>query len=448
MYDKKKICLVLIVLILFLVLISCSKKHQTVVIRYAAWNLGEVSKNGLERQMIQAFMKEYPDTKVEIDESFVKNYNSAIELAGEKNSFPDVFMYAGNPQAYTNGWCMDLTEVVTKDKEWQNVPAALQESAKVKGKIVAIPTAMYFYGYFCNNNIFESSKQKQLKVGLSVGDFVKAIKQTTDINNGRIGLADESNICDWYPAAVNNQFGWYSWDGGKFNLNSKAFKAGIKLARYIDYNKLSYALLNEQEKGKLHGTNDWEAWNAGTVALKFDGTWAMNDYAKLPFDVSFAGIPGGRTCIVPDYMFISKNTRYYKEAYELIKFMSAYSLKGFSKRMELAGDNKFVVSTMPMIKDKSILDKYFSNIKIDGIREVFNRINNNSYVEGTKVLPGYKMARWDYKTNIAIGKTKNASIGEVITNAYRGNLKIDDVASQLNDLANTCIQIYPQQLSN
>lgn len=427
---------------------GCGRKPKTVVLRYAAWNLGTAAQNGLERRMVAEFMRLHPHIRIKMDEAFVKNYNKALSSAAAANTIPDVFMYAGNPQADENGWCRDVTLLAEKDPEWNNIPKVLQDSARVKGKIIAIPTAMYFYGYFCNEKLFDESVKSTPKVGFSVKDYISDVKAATDIEKGRIGLADESSIGDWYPAAVESSYGWYTWDGGKFNLDSKAFIEGVQLANFFSVNHYCYALLSAAQKKKLHGNNDWEAWNAGTVAMKFDGTWAASNYGKLSFPVSFAGIPGGRTCIVPDYLFISKNTVHPEEAYEFVKFMSAYSVQGFSARLKLAKENGFEVDTMPMVKDQKLLNEYFSRLGMKGIREAYDRLGSRSFVEETKVLPGYTMARWNYITNLTAGKKKNASIGEVLQAAERGGIRIEDVAAHLNYLANTCIQIYPQQLNN
>lgn len=443
----KRIAFWLIPLILIWVLIpfaGCASKKETVTIKYAAWNLGEPEKNGLERQMIKAFMEKFPQIKVEIEENFTKNYNDAFKTAAADNAIPDVFMYAGNPEVNTNGWCAELTDIVANDKEWSNIPLPFQEAAQIKGKTIAVPSAMYFYGYFGNESLFNARQVGLPKAGFSVQQFKSAISKMTDIKNGSIGLADESSIVEWYPAAVNSRMGWYTWDGGKFNLNSKEFKAGIKLAKSFNENRQTFAFLTEAERKNLKGANDWEAWNAGTVALKFDGTWIAADYAKLPFKTVFLGIPGGRTCIVPDFMFIAKNSKHPQEAYQFIKFMSAYSLEGFAKRMELARANNLVVTTIPMIKNERLINEYFAGVKVDGIKDVYDRLDNASYVEGVKVLPGYNQARWEYNTNIKVGKTENAKIGDVLINTYRGDLPIEEVAPQLDSLANECVQIFPR----
>lgn len=426
---------------------GCSNTQNKVIIRYAAWNLGTKQDNGIERQMVDSFNSSHPNIKVEIDENFVTNYDVSMGEAAKNNNLPDVFMYQNIPMADANNFCADITNITSKDDEWNNIPKSLKDAVQVKGKVAAIPVNMYLDGYFYNEDLFESKNVSVPSTNFSVNEFINKVEKMTDLNSGSIGLADESSIIDWYPSVVNSKYGWFTWDGGKLNLNSKEFIAGVAMAKLIYNNKETYASLKEQDKKNLKGNNDWEAWQGGSIAFKFDGSWSAGDYSKLPFKVGFAGLPGNRVCIVPDFLFISKSCKYEEEAYEFAKYMSAYSRDGFSKRMEISKQDNTQVSSLPMIKDKKLIDEYFSNIKIKGLKEQYSKIENNSFVEGVKILPGYIQARWNYTTNIKIDNA-DAKIGDVITNTFRGNLNIENIADELNRYANGSIQLFPRESEN
>lgn len=448
---KAKPILLLPLVFLFILIASssgCTGKPETVTIRYAAWNLGSVEGHGLERRMIEAFVQKHPNIKVEIDENFTADYNTAMSAASAGNTLPDVFMYASIPQANSKGLCADITGTAEKDGEWSGIPQPIRDAATVQGRIVAIPSAIYFYGYFCNESLFEARGIPAPKPGFSVGGFQSAIADMTDIPNKSVGLAEMNDVIDWYPASASARLGWYSWDGGKLNLNSKEFIDGVKLAKSINENGQVFSPLSEDQKKSLNASNDWEAWNAGEVALKFDGTWVINDYSKLGFKVGFLGIPGGRACIVPDFLFISKSSGHASEAYEFAKYMSAYSREGFAERLKVAKSNGLAVTTIPMVKDKSLINTYFDSIAIDGVRQVYDTLQDNSYVESAKVLPGYDQARWSYVTNIPVGNNKSAKIGDVLSGACAGAVDIDAVADRLNSAANDCIEFFPRQADN
>ncbi len=427
---------------------GCTTSVEPVTIRYAAWNLGTPEAKGLERRMVEAFMRKHKNIRVEIDERYPADYNSAMEADGANGTLPDVYMYANIPQANENGWCADLTDLAQTDREWDNIPEPIREAATVGGTTVAIPYAIYFYGYFYNQTLFDAQGVSAPAVGFSVDAFAAAVAAMTDVAHHSIGLADAGDIINWYPAAANERFGWYTWDGGKLNLNSKEFIDGVKLARSITESGQAFSALSADQKLQMPYANNYEAWTAGEAALKFDGTWAVNDYAKLDFQTGFLGLPGGRACIVPDFLFVSKQSAHPAEAYAFAKFMSAYSSEGFAERMTLAKEVNAVVTTLPMVDDRRMINAYFEQMPIPGIREVYDSMEKGSYVEGTKVLPGYTQARWAYPTSIAVGDTSNATIGDVLAAACAGAADIDAVAEQLNSAANECIQFFPRHADN
>jgi len=437
--------------LLVLIYIINSYENKKIVIHYAAWNLGDSSDAGLERQMVEEYKKMHPNVDILIEEAFVANYDQAMQEAAKLNEIPDVFMYSGNATVEENDWCMDLTKIVEKDKEWSNIPKVLADATYIKGKVVAIPSAIYLYGYYCNNDVLTQSGIKKIDSGISLETFTKYVKDSTNIEEGRIGLGDASSICEWYPAAVNKRLGWFSWDGGKLNLNVNEFMEGLVLEKEFYTGKYTFGMLDESDKEKLQAEGDWEAWNEGNVAFKFDGTWSVSNYSKISKEMRFIGMPGGRTCIVPDFLFVSKNSQYPKEAYEFAKYMSAYSSEGFDKRIQLAKKSELEVTSLPMIANEDITEEYFSLIHMEGIEEAYRNFVTNpsqAYVEATKVLPGYPVARWNYVTNFSTSTSEKATIGDVILACARGELEYSEISEDINYMANSSILMYPQQLND
>lgn len=444
---KKKYQILLLLCSMILLLSGCSKNKE-VTIRYAAWNLGTSEAMNLERSMVDAFMEKYPWIHVVIDEEYTINYDKALKNDGADDTMPDVFMYSGNGAADDKGWCLDLSDLVKEDSEWSNIPKVLRDSTYRKGRIIAIPSAYYLYGYYANDVLLTQNGYASLSEDFSVDQFIQVVKDSTNLKSTQIGLMDANNICEWYPAAKNSRFGWFTWDGGKFNLNSKDFAEGIALSVDLNTHGFTYENLSIEDKNLLLLEDQIDPWTCGTVALKFDGTWSTGVYSALNFPVSFLGIPGGRTCIVPDYLFLSSKTEYPEESYLFAKFMSAYSEEGFRTRLSLAKESHFEVTTLPMINDTILVEAYFDQMPIRGLREAYSKVQNHSYVEMAKVLPGYLNARWNYVTNISVSNQVNCTMGTVISGLSHGLLSLDGIATELNYIANTSITIYPQQLSN
>lgn len=146
-----------------------------------------------------------------------------------------------------------------------------------------------------------------------------------------------------------------------------------------------------------------------------------------------------KTVQLTDFLFISKNSQYPKEAFEFAKYMSAYSEEGFNQRIQLAKKSGLEVTSLPMIANEDITEEYFSLIHMKGIEEAYRNFVTNpsqAYVEATKVLPGYPMARWNYITNFSTSTSEKASIGDVILACARGELEYSKISDNINYLAN------------
>ena len=452
MKTKNKIVfLFLTILVIALLALMIIWNRPKVVLHYAAWNLGTAEEPGMERKLIASFQKEHPDIKIVIEEAFVSNYDEAMKAATDKDTIPDVFMYSGNAKVAENDWCMDLTEIVKKDQDWEQIPKVLTDATYIKGKVIAIPSALYLYGYYYNRDVIEKSGFDPSKETMTLEEFVSYVKKSTNLKEGKIGLAEAGSICEWYPAALNPEMGWFSWDGGKLNLDSEEFKSAMALTRELNVEKYTFALLDESEKESLQSQGDWDAWNQGRVGFKFDGTWATSNNIKISKQIDFMGLPGGRTCIVPDFLFIAKGSKYPKEAYEFAKYMSVYSEEGFQARIEIAREFNLEISSLPMIQNQAVVDEYFSMIPMGGLKRAYQRFiakPEDTFIEASKVIPGYQEARWMYKTRYQVSDQENATIGEVISACGLGKMEYGEIAEDMNYLANSSILIYPQQLTN
>lgn len=415
---------------------SNTASKEVVTLKYANWNLGTEEENNIERQMIQAFNDTHPNIKVEIDSSITpKDYNDNLAAAAASGTMPDVFMLINVPSGIANGWLYDISSIVQNDSEWNKIPQNVTDTIKYNGKFYAVPFAEHFMGYFINNDIFNKENIQPLKFGFTIDEFKKDVLDLTKPSKGIVGLSNESEIIDWYPAAVSDKFGWYTWTGNGFDLNSQAFIDGVNLARTFDKAGAVYNALTDEEKAKIAGSKDANGWQTGHVAIDWDGTWMLPDFKRdLNFSYSFVGIPNGRTPITLDYVGIAKSTKHAQEAYEFAKWMS-FSKEGYLKRFELAEKSGTVVSSIPIMKDQELIDKYLSIAKVDGLKEAFGSIDN-SIVEGFKFIPGYVDARWNAPTGIKVGDKDNATIGDVLWNAPKLGLKIEDYVNQLNKLAN------------
>ncbi|MCJ8009197.1 ABC transporter substrate-binding protein [Lederbergia wuyishanensis] len=448
----KKLLSILAVLALMFTLVACSnsketgkekdakgndapaEKQENVTLHYANWALGTEEEQNLERLMLKAFQEEHPNIKIEVFE-VAGDWNEALSTAASAGEMPDVFSISQLPLALSNDWLLDLTELTAADTDFENVPEVVRQSAKFNDKVVAVPNAQHFLGYFVNKDLFNKANLDYPEMGVSIEDFTKAVKDVTNVNEGTVGLTNPFSIPDWYPAAANPDMGWYTYKDGQYSLDSKEFIAGVNLAKEITTNGYAYEVLTDDQKANFNGEDPTQVWLNGGTGIHWDGSWAISSLTEnASFEFDFIGIPGGKTVITNDLLGISKSTKHAEEAYLFAKYMS-FGKDGFMKRMEIADKEGKTVNTLPVNTDPEILDEYFSQLNVPGVRKAYDHLDE-AILEPVKTVPGYVQSRWEAPTGVKVGDNENANMALMIESFVKGNLKVEDYAAQLNQLAN------------
>ncbi len=408
---------------------------EEVTITYANWNLGTEEEQNLERLMIKAFEEKYPNIKVQIDESInPADWNGSLASAASGGKMPDVFALNQIPLPVSNEWVMDISELAQGDEDFKNIPQIVQDSSKLNGKQYAIPFAQHFLGYLVNKDIFNAANLDTPEYGMSIEKFTQSVKEATNVSKGIAGTNHPFTIGDWYPAAANEDLGWFTYKDGEYSLDSKEFINGMNLAKEIATNGYAYETLPDDQKANFKGEDPEQVWLNGGVALKWDGTWAtghIDDSAA--FDWDFVGIPSGRTVVVNDYVGIAKSSKHPEEAFQFVKWMS-FGKEGFLKRVEIADAEGKTLNTLPVNSDQEVLDAYFEILDVPGIRTAYDNLEN-AIVEPVKVVPGYIESRFEGTTGVKVGDNENATTGQLLDSFFKGENKVEDYAKQLDELA-------------
>lgn len=406
---------------------------EKIVINYVNWNLGTEAENNIERKMIAAFEEAHPNIDIQLDESFdYSKYGDSLAAAAAAGKLPDVMMLPNIPFGLTNEWLLNLETIAASDPEWANIPKALENATHYGSGIYAVPAGMFFQGYFINQDLFEQANLPELNYSPTWDEFLNAVKTLNKPSEDVLGLSEAVQIPDWYPASVNSQLGWFTWDGQQYHLNDPVFIEGVNKAKEIKQGKYTFDSLTEDEKAKYNATWHGDVWNQGKVAVRWEGTWATKDFSNLNFKSKFIGIPGGKFILIGDFIGISKSTEHQQEAYEFAKYMT-FGKDGILKRMELNTDGSY--TSLPMTTDQSILDQYFANGGYEGLKEAYDNIDN-AILEGVKFIPGVVRSRWEAPTGVKVGDKENANLGDLILDSIKGGTKIEDYAEQINKLAN------------
>jgi multiple sugar transport system substrate-binding protein len=426
---------------------------SAVTLTYATWNLGTPEENNLERQMLNAWNAENPDIQV-VPATGIETgdkWMPSLAAAAAAGKFPDIVMLTTLPDYIARDWLADITAMAAADPEWMALPGPVRTSTTFNYRIYSIPFAQQMWGFFVNRDLLAANNVKIPDQSWSIADFTNIVKTMTQPRKPTLGMTEEVDIPSWYPIAANSSYGWFTWDGRAYHLDSPEFRAGVELARSFYTNGQVWATLPDAARKTINAAWQGEAFTRGYAALMWDGTWAFADAAKWTFKWDFLPIPGarGRVIGIPDYLGIGKSSRNAGEAYAFAKYMSAFSKRGFLKRIDLvragtaggsggagssrdpAGSGGGTLSplSLPLTRDPAVLNAYFALMNIPALPKLFANLDNE-VLEPLKWVPGYQLSRWDARV------TEDRKIGDVVMDAVRGDVKLADVAPQLNRIAN------------
>lgn len=468
----KKTFYFLMFLLLSFAFVGCNGKDDRIVIRYANWNLGtpESLDTNMERLMINEFMKKYPEIKIEIIERpKIPGTNDDMEWINFLTSrasieaLPDVFMADNIPYYVINDWVYNLTDIAGADEEFLNISADIRSAITYDGKIMAVPCAVFYAGYIVNKTLYEDRYQNSPTVESTFDELIQLTKAAADHastnNTGVVGLDGIEHILHWYPAQLNDDYGWFTLTDEGFNLDSEEFRTTIEVYRGLqtDSTFVYDALIWEsQQTGSNIDLNvifpDGDPFNNGNVLCKWFYSWDFGwiqtriNNGEYTWEMDFIGTPvvngNKRVPIVADFFVVASNTKHPEEAYLFAKWMG-FGKDGYNKRLELSNtvDGINQVNFPPIQADEELLDDYFSLYpEFTGLRTIIEA--GKVIVEPPKYLPGYDDARYRGTYDA------EHSMYQIIEKLRFGEAQIADIAEQLNARANALYQQVKSQFDD
>jgi multiple sugar transport system substrate-binding protein len=431
---------------------ATTEAHDPVTVTYASWNLGTIDSNNLERAMLAAFTEAYPWITVEIVErpmvpdpsgvgEVLANWNEFLGARAAQGILPDVFFTDSTEVVITNNWAYEVNDLAYADPEFMNISADIREAANYGGHLMALPYAIYYYGYFINKTLFENNNADYPLFDDTWTTFVSKLKDVAKQNvtdgSGIAGLFGIDRIPEWYPAQLSEDIGWFTYDGSMLHLDGAEFESSLELLWDLSQDKsFVYNALTAEEL-EAAGLSSM-AWESSKLAAYWDATWNLASMLERDFDVDFIGTPGTSAAhqipVVLDLMCISSQTVHPEEAYLLAKWMS-FGKDGYLKRIELSqlkdGDTQVyaTLNMTPLQPDDDLLDAFLSIYP--SFTEMRDVISYQDYIiEPFKHIPGYSNARWYEEFNAV------TNLGQIYDGVVAQTINYADVKTTWNDLAN------------
>lgn len=458
----KKYLAILSIITLCICLIGCGDKKDDgkITITYAAWNLGSADSDtpNMERLMIKAFEKKYSNIKVNIIErpkiagtNDDMVWNEFLASRASVGTLPDVFMADDIPNYIINNWAYNLTELVKNDSEYNNISSDITDAATYDGKVMSLPSAVHYMGYIVNKTLYNTQGQDAPTVDTTMETLLDITSKAADHGNtnknGVVGFEGIEHILHWYPAQLNDNYQWFTFDGDKFNLNSNDFTTAVNLYRQLATSP-SYVLEALQTEANKEGSTvnlgdifpDGDYFNNGKILCKwyysYDFGWMQQkiDDGEYTWDLDFIGTPyvgdNKKVPAVIDFLTIASTTKHPEEAYLFAKWMGL-GKDGYMERINLSNTVTGIskVNFAPIQNDSELLNSYFDIYpSFTGLRTIVE--TGTFVIEPPKFQVGYNRVRYRGTYD------QDNTMYDIINKLMAGEVNIADIKESLNSQAN------------
>jgi len=403
--------LALIAVLIFSFVWRRSNHSEIITITYANWNLGEHRDNALELRMIQSFMDEHPNIRVEIDQSVAHPWTESLSIAASQNRLPDVFMLEDISVKAANGWLRNITSYVWDDSDFFDLTPSVREAMRMGSFIYAVPFAQNIHGYFVNLDLLRELGVEPPSFGMSASSFVEAVRAASDLSSNYVGLNQVFSIIEWYPSAVNSNLGFFAFDGFSFALNSPEMLEAVRIAAELyGYGSTYYGVPVDTRIYHFPSGYAIGAFRDGQMAFLYgDSGLAEILIGHVPFEWAFIGVPGGRSIVTLEALGISSTTSHPEEAYLLARWMG-HGVEGNLRRLEYSREMGLMPNNLPVTQNRAVLEELWQILPVPGIVEVYASMDR-ALINGLRVMPGYMQARFTAPTGVNVYGSALSDIG-------------------------------------
>ncbi|WP_123042369.1 ABC transporter substrate-binding protein [Cohnella candidum] len=383
--SKTAVILASVLLVFTLAATACGGgsggKGDTVTITH--YTIDSPDRTFVEK-LIPDFEAKHPNIKVKVTKAPYEQFDSKLQSSIAAHNAPDVtshWGYGGFMEYYNKGMLADMTPLMDGFKASDyNIPEDVMNIYKVDGKTYGIPLNSYVTVMLYNKDLFDKAglpypptdyEDKSWTFDKMVEYAKKMTVDSTDISKAQYGVdfgwGERDQRPQYFGADVYSEDTWTN--GGKpsqVNLTKPEVVAA--------YEKI-YGLIYDQKVSptpafsKSVSGQFGDPFLSGKIAMSVVGSWSLAASSNFNFKVGVAAVPQGpnpkvRSVLYVDPLFILKDSKHPKEAFEWIKYLLTTDVQ--EKSIELSGGN-------PPVNQKAA-DKYYSNfegIDPEQIKQVF-----------------------------------------------------------------------------
>ncbi|MBI5302853.1 MAG: sugar ABC transporter substrate-binding protein [Chloroflexi bacterium] len=378
----------------------------------------KVRLDGVAAPVIEAFQKQNPNIKVEIENiSSGTEYWIKLQTMIAGATAPDV-IYPATHNAYalaSKGALMTLDDLAARDKiDLKKYDQSILNLYKYNGKVYCLPIDTAAVGVFYNKDMFDKAGIAYPKEGWSWDEFLAtAQKLTKDTNSD--GKVDQFGVDVWtsyWPVIV-----WSKTGHGIFDDIRKPTKMLIEDQESIDALQFLGDLTNKHKvmPSTAERANITDMFLAGKAGMNIIGHWRVPQYQTIKdFKWDLAPLPKGKvqanrsdgSCFG-----ISAQSKNPEAAWEFIKFLAGPDSMGVGLLLDLQ-------QMTPSLVDFQNSDRFLKPASLTINKKAFLAGKENLFTMYDPIHPIYD----------EIATAQSAELGEL----WNGNATAKDALARMS----------------
>lgn len=327
---RRRILCALLACLFVLSVIVTAAAQETVTLKFMGWEASPLETDSVRRGL-ERFMEMNPHIKVEYTPVPGDEYHTRLLTLMAGNAAPDVFFI--NAEGYyrqfvERGVLLQIDEYFYKSLSLEDFIAMDQRKMLVDGHIYGSSSCVVAPVLYYNKALFDEAgipyPSADPTEALTWDEFIAIAKKLTK-SKGRITQFGAYGFENMHPreATIYSNNGLiFSEDYAKTVLNDEAQQALQKILELRTVHKVSPpAAFLEQT-----GMNAAQMLQTGRVAMVADGSWALQELAKMNFDVGVAPLPIMKRPVTTGTAHLHSiwaGTKHPEEAWKLVEFLSS-----------------------------------------------------------------------------------------------------------------------------
>lgn len=394
---------------------NIEKKEKITLTMWHIWSQTSNDANGkILQDTVEEWNKANPDIQIKVEAVENERYKAKIKTAFAVNELPDIFYSWGggfSKPFIESGKVLSLNQYIDEDTE-NKINKDMFNNATYDSNIYGLPITLSVGTFYCNTKLFS---EDNIKIPDNYEEFLEAIKafKSKGITPLLVGEKDTWTGILYYDMLALREGGIGGPDDAHIGVNKRdtILKAAYRLKELVDlkaFNESSLELTRDESE---------TLFKQGKIPMYYTGNWFIGELknaepsvrdniAVKEFPVMKEGKGNKKEFLggVSEYLMVSNDSKYKKEAVDVAEFIS----EAVSKKYYEFGSG---LPAWNYTGDKSNINKLSKDL--EGLTE------NASY-----------SLYWD----IHLGEEKGNIHKELVQQLFKGQISPVDFAKEMENI--------------